>query len=1020
MADKVSPQEQLICGVLAVQLGLTTPDKILELTSDWMSDPTVRLADRLLAERLIDAAQHQQLEAVLFASLQAHADDTGEVLETLGGEQASVPSFGAPSLGPQGPELLIQPQPGLELSAEDEEVILEENPKRYVVRREFGRGGQARVMLAFDRCTRREVAYKLLLTPSDRRREPTSDESTRQLSAASARFLREARVSSQLEHPNIIPIYELGKRADGALYYTMRLVRGEPLSAALGRATSPAERMKLLVHYVDVCNAVAYAHSRGIVHRDLKPANVMVGQFGETVLLDWGLAKLKGHEDLNAGKLKAELSSPSLGQADASMTLAGAALGTPAYMSPEQAEGNVEAIDERSDIWGLGAILYEILTGKPPFTGESAFQVMARVMRKDLTPVLELCPEAPSDLAAVAHKALRKPKEERYASAQALADEVSAWLTGKKVAAYDYSSWELVRRFAAKNKAAVAAAGAALAVILVALVAVSFSYRAESRARQSEAAAREREAQARQEEYLKGLAANFHLAEAYDEKADRLFEKRHLGTAEIFSAASLLHNPASPKGSVHDPGFVETTPLSLNLRAAAASRVYRARMRLLESLGARYRVEGTPTDIAFSADGSRVAVSTIEQKTVVFERSSGKRIELGGHGEQIWGVAFSSDSRHVATAGFDAKVIVWDAATGERLSTLEGAAKKLVRLRYSPDGTRIAAACVDGTVPVWDAADGKLLRIIKAHPSAVYGLEFSPDGGRLYTSGTDKTARAFDPRTGALLATMASHDDTVYSVAVSPDGGLLGAAVYDGTVAVWDTKTFQKIRTLSGHEGEVYGIVFSPGGLLATAGVDTLVRVWDPKAGTLLESLEGHTQMVIALAWSRDGATLASTGFDQLLTLWRMRKRAPLESMRGHETTITYLAWSPDGSTLASGSYDFGAIVWDLRTGAARFERKVHEDYVGVLGYSPDGKRLATPGKTSAFVWSVASGEKLGELKGHPSKVYASVFSPDGKLLATAGLDGTVRLWDSATFAEIARWDAHREGAVDVDFSPDG
>src|SRR5262249_47182068 len=278
---------------------------------------------------------------------------------------------------------------------------------------------------------------------------------------------REVRLIASLEHPGIVVIHELARREDGTLFCAEKLIRGETLRARIARCGSLEERLRLLRHVVDACQAVAYAHDKRIIHRDLKPSNVMVGEYGETVVVDWGLAKRREEkEELVPMPSPAAAPEPAL-------TVAGLALGTPACMRREQAGGDLTAIDERSDVFSLGAMLYEVLTGRSPFEGSTAEQVMANVRAGTFPPVQTLVPEAPPELAAIAERALRAAPDERYPNGGALAGELSAFLGGGRVGAYRYGAWELLRRFAASHRALLTGTGIAVGALLVAAAVVA-------------------------------------------------------------------------------------------------------------------------------------------------------------------------------------------------------------------------------------------------------------------------------------------------------------------------------------------------------------------------------------------------------------------------------------------------------------------------------------------------------------------------------------------------------------------
>ena len=271
----------------------------------------------------------------------------------------------------------------------DEEVeLMDESPGRYTRTSEYSRGGMGRILLVHDQYLDRDIAMKELLPASDHRSgEIDGDSPVKAASRATVRFLREARVTGQLEHPSIVPVYEVGRRPNGTMYYTMKLVRGRTLSRALQQTKTLTERLSYLAHFLDICHALSYAHQRNVVHRDIKPSNIMVGDFGETVIIDWGLAKVLGRSEEDEAELArtwTELHGRS--QLNLAETADGMRLGTPQYMAPEQVEGRIQDIDRRTDVFALGIVLYQILTSDIPVSGH----VESGDLRSDYQ--FEVCP----------------------------------------------------------------------------------------------------------------------------------------------------------------------------------------------------------------------------------------------------------------------------------------------------------------------------------------------------------------------------------------------------------------------------------------------------------------------------------------------------------------------------------------------------------------------------------------------------------------------------------------------------
>ncbi|MGC4113552.1 MAG: serine/threonine-protein kinase [Myxococcales bacterium] len=443
-------ERELLFCLQALQLGLVDRLVLQEAGRSW--DPSAAgLRLQVLKRAALSEEDLKLLDRTVELMVKAHGGDVHAAAEAMGGArliaesladalkvEGTLPRSSAVPAAASDSEATLHRPESVQAPAvmSDSAPVTPEASGRYEVRGELGRGGIGRVLVGFDAHVGREVALKELLTGPD---SPSGSAGSSSLTA-SARFLREARLTAQLEHPSIVPVYEVGRRDDGTLYYAMRVVRGRTLALALRSCTDVQGRLRFLHHFGDLCAAVAFAHSRGVLHRDLKPHNVMIGEFNETVLLDWGLAKIKGTTEDRRFARQMEL----LREVAAGETVEGAALGTPEYMPPEQAFGDLDRVDEHSDVYSLGAVLYELLTGKPPFGGRHGVEALLKVQRygegkEELTPVRKLEPDAPPELAAVAEKALFPQVHGRYRTARELLEEINAFMEGRRVAAYNYS-----------------------------------------------------------------------------------------------------------------------------------------------------------------------------------------------------------------------------------------------------------------------------------------------------------------------------------------------------------------------------------------------------------------------------------------------------------------------------------------------------------------------------------------------------------------------------------------------------
>ncbi|HVJ80201.1 MAG TPA: serine/threonine-protein kinase, partial [Planctomycetia bacterium] len=443
----------LLFGILCVQNGFVTTQTLIEGMNAWVLDKRRPLSD-ILKERGLSVTEHDAVAAMVALQLARHGDDPAASLAALPtDESATLYKFADSDV--QASLATINIARGRE-GAATMYVAPEDRPgSRYTVLRRHAVGGLGAVFVARDEELSREVALKEIRV--DRPRDPDSI----------SRFLFEGEVTGRLEHPGIVPVYGLGTYTDGRPYYAMRFVKGESLDDAVKSFhKSPdygsLEFRGLLRRFLDVCNAIAYAHSRGVLHRDLKPANVMLGEFGETLVVDWGLAKVVGREEPDGGEATLAPSSGS----ELDETQQGSAIGTPAFMAPEQAEGRIRELGPAADVYALGGTLFAVLSGEPPIEGKKIEDILGNVRSGRLRP---LPPAVPRPLAAICLKALALRTADRYDSVRSLAADVENWLADEPVSATRDAPLARASRWVRKHPAPAAGGFAFAAMLLLGL-----------------------------------------------------------------------------------------------------------------------------------------------------------------------------------------------------------------------------------------------------------------------------------------------------------------------------------------------------------------------------------------------------------------------------------------------------------------------------------------------------------------------------------------------------------------------
>ncbi|MCK4668080.1 protein kinase [Candidatus Dependentiae bacterium] len=910
---------------------------------------------------------------------------------------------------------------------------------RYEKIREIDSGGQGDVSLVFDKQLDRNLALKKL-------KKGASE-------AAIKQFKTEALINAKLEHPSIPPIHELATNIeDNNIYFTMRYIEGKTLAEKIAEANNLNERLRLLGNFIDICNAVAFAHSKGILHLDIKPDNIKLGKYGESILLDWGIGKFE----------------------DENFTLHGY---TAKFTSPEAARHKSNEIDKRSDIYSLGSVLYSILTGKVPFDSGTSSGDLFLVINQEPKTIKEIEPAMPIELIGICNKAMKKNKAERFQHAKEMAEALSDFISGKIVKDIYIPWYKKIYKTFQMHKFSITI-NTLIILIITAFVLFSVSQRKEMLANIS-----------------RSRTLNLYGAKAEFEKSFNL--------AYFYYANSFLKTPGmklTPFSRAKMASlYLSIVPLesSKNINNSSLIRVLLSpdsskflintvndNILLVDSKSYKVLQIFKGIDCDLSSDGKTLAYISKDNAIILINVESGelvKNCSLNSGKPVI--IKFNNEGNYLIIGFASGRIKLWNLKEDEPIITLEGHSTAISALNFMKSDEILISGSKSGMMKIWNIArineigykaltspnliqtyivkPGDTLKsiafkffkdssnwilLLKQNPK-ITNPDLIKPGTKLKILFQDNNNLIFfDQQIGNLkirnisnkynrvlfkkifneeneliniqmypAKNIQAHSSKLTCISINETSNLIATSGRDSTIKIWNLHDYSLIKIIKAHKGWVSSVKFSPkGNFLLSSGFDNKLKIWDTSDFQLHVQIQGHFDAITSAIFSNDGNKIISTSSDKSIKTWRFENRSKSLTLDKHLGTILSIAFNPTGDILASCATDEIINIWSVKDRIIKKSLIEQYNKINDILFLPDRKRLVSAGNESIIIWDIDNGKKIQNLYGHEGSINTIAIDPERNLLISGGADNNIFIWDINTWKRIKNFNAHDTNIITV------